>query len=483
MDLANPGFMNSAAQLTDIAPAVQQALLGQQQIQGNQNTLDAQARAEQARQATAIVTDPNAPPEQRQAAMQHLQTVDPASAYALRRLQQMQTDWAQVVANPDNPQLAARFTVAYPEVHEQVGAGLKIMSQAQQDALISTAADVKGYLTGGHPDLAIQALQAHMDADKAAGLDVSQYPALMNYVRQDPKGALAHTNILLATAMGPEKFADAYKTIGESGRADELQPYQVQQQAVAAQYAAPKAQSELDTAASQRAVNAQTIANGIVDSKVKQGQLALDTNKLAADTNVAMAKIEAEAGKLTPGSEKIVNDAAGQAAATQQIADREKALAASIRASGMHAFGSYTEALKSLWGGQDQYTQMRAEWAQLKNQGMLANAKGVFNRITNADLKLLQEGFPDPDSSPKYIANFLDTMARAHEAIAQQNDDKASWAARNGSLGPAAKPMVIDGMRVPAGMTFMQHQKLRTQIAAPPLPADAQAVVQRAAGQ
>src|SRR5512139_3353368 len=101
MDLANPAYMNHAAELTNVLPGVQQAVLGQQNIQQNQNVLDQQARANAARQAAAqIATNPHMDDATFEQALVPIAAADPAQAAALRQSRAMQRDIASVIANP-----------------------------------------------------------------------------------------------------------------------------------------------------------------------------------------------------------------------------------------------------------------------------------------------------------------------------------------------------------------------------------------------
>lgn len=484
------GLMGGAANIGGVNAGVQQALLGQQQIQQNQGILDQQTRENAARQAAAtIASTPHIDDAQFEQLLKSIAQADPNAAVQMRRTRAIQQGSAELMKNP-TAQNIGRFGMAYPEALKPLEDAWKVMDAGQREAATKTSADVYGYLHAGDSNGAIKILQQHMDAAGQTGEDVSAYPQLIETIRSNPKGALALAGLNLSLGMGHDKFADTYGKLGDEGRATEVQPYKVAEakatasiKGTEARYAPQTAQSALDTATAQRQRMAAQTANEIVQNNISQGRLALDQNKLEADVQLHLADLDQKNGQLTPGSEKIVNEAAGEAAAKQQIADQERNLAARIRASGMHAFGNFTERTKAIWGGQDQYTQLRAEYAQMRNQGALANRANMPGAMSDADREFLLQGFPSLDADPAYVARFLDVMAKAHEAVARQADNKATWAASNGNLGPAKRPFVIDGYRIPKGMTFAQHQAALAKIAAPALPPEADAVVTRARGQ
>ncbi len=483
------GAMGGAANIGGVNQNIQQTLLGQQNIQQNDNVLAQQQRAEQARQATAIATDPNADPAHRDAAMNALQQTDAPAAAALRAQMQQRQALTSYFQNPTAKGTMELIT-SFPALKDEISKGWDYYQGASKDAKLAATADAYGYLQAGDAAGAIKIIRDHEAADKAAGLDVSGYQQLADTIQKDPKSGLAIAGLMLAAGAGPEKFAEAHGKIGERQRADELQPSAVlkgtadaSKAQTEAQYAAPKIESELATATATRQRMAAQTANEIANTNISNGRLALDTQKLTADIDQRQQEIDQKYGQLTGPAEKIVNDSSAAAAVAVQSAAKAQALADSFKTSGMGA--SYKARGAELWkqvtGSQDAYTQMRAEWQQMRNKGALANRADMPGAMSDADRQFLLQGFPRDDANPAYIARWLGTMARASEAVAKQEDSKAEWVAQNGNLGPTRRDIVVDGHRVPKGMTFSQQQALQRKMLPQGVPALAEDIAARAA--
>lgn len=489
MDLANPGIMAEFASLPTVNDSVQKSLLGQQNIQQNNNVLAQQARAEQARQATAIATDPNADPTHRAAAMNALQQADAPAAAALRQQMASKAAIAAYVQNPTTKG-ALNLYLTQPDLKDSLDKGVGLLQGDAQAAKLSAVTDVLGYLKAGDVEGAAKIARSHIDADKAAGLPTDGPQNLLNAISHDPKAGLALANMMLVGLAGPDKIAESIKNVGENQRADEVQPFKVAQESATAaikgteaQYAPQKAESDLATEAAQRQRMAAQTANEIANTNIANGRLALDTQKLTADIDQRQQEIDQKFGQLTGPAEKIVNDSSAAAAAAVQSAAKVQDLADRFKTSNMGA--SYKARGAELWkqvtGSQDAYTQIRAEWQQMRNKGALANRADMPGSMSNADREFLLQGFPRDDANPAYIARWLETMARASTAVAKQEDSKAEWVAQNGNLGPTRRDIVVDGHRVPKGMTFSQQQALQRKMLPQGVPALAEDIVARAA--
>lgn len=529
------GLMGGTGSISSIPETVQNAILGRQQVQNNQSVLDAQAREDAARKAMAnivlagqdgrtagapgpsqggsIVATPEQEAQTRaleaqygkqpsaaagqtpdQVFAQAIRTIadaDPARAQAILRQRQMQQDMRTVLSNP-TAQNIGRFGMIYPEALKDLKAGWDMMDAGQKEAATRAFADTFGYLQSGDVDGAVKSWQAHIDADQKAGNDTTHEQAFLETLRSNPNAATAVAGLNLSLGMGHDKFADTYGKLGEEQRASEMQPAKVaearaqaQIKGVEAQYAPAKAQSDLQTADATRQRMAVQNATDRANVAVAQGRLALDQQTLATNTELKMAELDQKGAELPESVQKLRNDAAGDAAEKQMIAQRERDLAARISNSGMHSGPTATasEAYKRFWGTQNEYSQLRAEYAQLRNSGALANRANMPGAMSDADREFLLQGFPPPNADPAYIARFLNTMAQAHEAQGRQADTKSIWITENGGLGPARRDFVLDGYRVPKGMTFAQQQTAMAKLTPPATPPEAEAVVRRARGR
>lgn len=454
------GLMGGAANIGGIGQNIQQTLLGGQAIQQNQNVLAQQARAEQARQALAVATDPNATPDLREQAMGALQQSDPAQASALRQQMQQRAALSAYFQKPTATGTLQLIT-SYPDLKDQIVKGWEFYTGAAKEAKLAAAADAYGYLRSGDANAAVNILRSHMDADKAAGLPTEGYQELIDTITANPTTGLAIAGLMLAAGAGPEKFTEAHGKLGEEERAAELQPGLVRKgnaeattAEVAAQYAPQKAESDLATAAEQRARWAAQTANEVARLALDRDGLALERDKLESGIQLKLEELDRTGTQLDAGGRQAVNAAVGESAAAAALADRMNRLADQMRtanaASGWKA--AFYERAKGAFGGQDAISGLRAEYNQLVNAQAVKNLPP--GPASDKDIALAKQGFPPDTANTAYLESFLRGMAKMQQAVAASSDRRASWISANGSLAPSRRDMDVGGVMVPAGTTF-----------------------------
>lgn len=460
------GLLGNISQSANGYEAVQRALFNGQQQQQNQNVLDQQARADQARQLEGqIVANPHADDATFEQMLKPLATVDPQRAMDLRnariayqKQQELQSDFGAIAKDPSARNVAT-FMMKYPQFHEGISKGWDVLSGAQRDSGIKTAADVKGLLDAGNGDAAIQVLQGRMEADKAAGVDTSSYPQLISLIRDNPNGAKALANITLAAAMGPDKFADAYGKIGEEERANEKQPYVIQQAAADASKATTEAEYAPQVTEANLAKTREDIRASVDGSAVKWAQLNLDKDKLTTETQLRLEQMHQQAGQLDASANQAINSAVISSQTNQALADRAKNLADQFQATDMSSgwMASANSAWKGAFGSQDAVSGLRQAYQSLINSQAVKNLPP--GPASDKDIALAKQGFPPPTASKEYIVSFLRGMEKMQTAAAQADDRRANWIAANKSLAPARQDINVGGVLIPAGTTFREFNQ------------------------
>lgn len=454
------GAMGGAANIGGVNQNIQNTLLGQQSIQQNDNVLAQQARAEQARKAVAVATDPNATPELRNQALNTLQQTDAPQAVALRQQMQQKQALASYFANPTAKGTMALIT-SYPELKDQISKGWDVYSGAAKDAKLAATADAYGYLQSGDAQGAVKIVRDHMEADKAAGLDINGYQDLIDAIQSNPKSGLAIAGLMLAAGAGPEKFAEAHGKLAENARADEVQPFKVAQEAATAaikgteaQYAPQKAESDLATEAAQRKRMADQTANEQADLAIKRSGLDLERDKLSSNIQLELEKLDRTSTQLDAGAKQAVNTAVGESVSASALADRMNNLADRIHGTDMSsgAYSTAREKLKGLFGGQDPVSGLRSEYNQLVNAQAVKNLPP--GPASDKDIALAKQGFPPASANAAYLESFLRGMAKMQQAVAASSDRRANWISANGSLAPTRRDIDVGGVIVPAGTTF-----------------------------
>lgn len=436
MDLANPGYMGQAAELTNVYPDIQRALLGQQHIQSNDLALQQQ--------------------RQQMAEAQNAQMV------AERRRQQMQGDFTGLMKDA-NPQTVGRFIMAYPEFSEPITKGWQMMSEGQKAAALKASADVKGYLDAGDASGAISILQTHMDAAGKTGEDVSSYPKLIQTIRENPEAARALAAVNFAIGAGPEKMGETYAKVSETDRANQLQPAAMQEAAAKASIATTEAQykpkvieSDLQTEAQQRQRMRDQTANEQADIAIKRSALDLDRDKLTSDIQMKLEEMDRSGTQVDAGGRQAINTAVGESTSASALAERMDGLASRMvgvaMPSGWTAWAS--ENLKDATGGQNPVSAIRSEYQQIVNSQAVKNLPP--GPASDKDIALAKQGFPPANASPQYVHDWLRGVAKMQRAVAAAADRKGNWIAENGSLAPARRDINVGGVTIPAGTTFQE---------------------------
>jgi len=496
---------------TGIPEAIRAAILGQQQQQQGSNALEQQRlqlealhRADEARKAQAAlvmqsggfgqpaqqaampdqiaVTNGGALPPVQTAPMQGqmpanaqpdtaslMATIaadNPANAQAIIAAQHRAIDTSALMADP-SPRNVMAFMVKYPDVHEALSKGWEVLSGGAKEAALRTSVDVKGYLESGDSDKAVAALESHMAADKAAGVDVSGYPQLIALIKTNPNGAKALANMNVAAAMGPDKFGETYDKMAGADKTYALLPSDVATnnanasiKQTEAAYKPNVIQSDLKTAEAQRAKWVADTQIAVDNAKLGWAKLDLDKDTLATQTALKLQELQLQGSNLDSTARGAVNTAVTSAVTDEALGNRAKDLAATLRVSGARGgFGSsWAEVIKSKTGNQDSVSQLRSEYNQFINSAALKMLPP--GSASDKDVAFVKQGFPADTAPPEYVAKWLDSYSRIKFGAAQASERQGDWLAANrGSLGRAGTDITVGGVLVPAGTTFTEFNR------------------------
>jgi len=460
------GLLGNIAQNSNGYDTVQRALFNEQSRQSNQNQLDAQARENQARPIIGqIVANPRLADAEFEQLVGQLAPLNPQAAAEMQQAriaeQQrigLQNDYHAVAANPTARNVGA-FMMKYPQLHEGISKAWDVMSQGERESGIKTAADVKGLLESGNQDGAIQLLQSRQEADRAAGVDVSSYPQLIQAIHDNPDGAKVWVNIMLATGMGQDKFAEAYGTIGKEGREAELQPATVRAANAKAASAETEAAYAPQVAEAGLAKTREDIRASVDSSKLNWSKLNLDQDRLTTETQLKLEQMHQQAGQLDAGANQAINSAVISAQTNQALADRATNLAEQFQAADMSSgwMATANSAWKGAYGSQDAVSGLRQSFQALVNSQAVKNLPP--GPASDKDIQLAKQGFPPANASKEYIVSFLRGMAKMQTAAANADDRRANWIAANKSLAPARQDINVGGVLIPAGTTFSEFNR------------------------
>jgi hypothetical protein len=139
---------------------------------------------------------------------------------AMQRAQQYQSDVGALLAAPrdQQPQLAAKLAMTYPEQYEPITKGFGMLTADQQKTELQDASTIVSVLHVGRQDLALREIDKKREALKNSGQSTAEMDALRDEVEKDPKAAHAHALTILAALPGGKDILANLSSIGEESR-------------------------------------------------------------------------------------------------------------------------------------------------------------------------------------------------------------------------------------------------------------------------
>jgi hypothetical protein len=289
---------------------------------------------------------------------------------------------------------------------------------------------------------------------------------MIEVIRSNPQLALANIDGLLAAVGGPEKFGDtskalgdATKTIGDNRRAEQLQPglvrkgvAEAEQAETTAQYAPEVIQSNLANDEARRRD---------IDSQIatRAGQLALGRDTLESNVQLKLEEYDRAGLRPDPGSAAVMNNAVVNGSAHAALAEETRNLADQFAASPARGgfYSGLAESSKSFFGAQDAVSILRSRYQQLRNNAAIKSLPP--GPASDKDIKIAREGFPSPTAPRDYIVSWLRGLAKLQDIQAGYDNARADWIAGNGNLGAAKRDLLVGGVQVPAGTSFIDYQR------------------------
>lgn len=418
-----------------------------------------------------------------------------------------QADIQAVGANP-TPQNIAGLSLKYPQLSGNIKQSFDMLNENDQKAKLDIA--IPNYaraLNGDYAGLADN-LNKQADAFASAGrqADAASARTMATLVTNHPEQARVLLGLPLAAAMGPDKFASTFATVGAETRANEKQPAEVLQGQSAATIAAAKANVApvVEGAGASSAVS-EAITKGEVAKNAPQVQTAEATQKTADATKAAIeagatpqiiaqtkanidSQIQERANNFGLGKDRL---AAETALKVQELRQKDptiipppsaikiindssaKSIAATEFATKLNSIADQTEAAPNTWtnpqGGKlrsigdvvnntlgvtNGAQMLNAEYARLRSQAIAGSMPAGIGRITDSDIRVFGAGIPDANASPEQKVAFLRTMAKYQQVEALRNDAMAEWANQVGHMGTPKRDINIDGIDVAAGTSF-----------------------------
>jgi len=371
----------------------------------------------------------------------------------LQQKQSMQSEVAGLLdRGPISSEDISRLSVKYPQFNEQFNQIWNRQTEQQRQGQMRQASDVYAALETGSLDIAKNLLEENAVAAENGGDQraAGAARAIAKMIDANPEAAKLAVGSRLSLMMGPEKFADTFKTLGAEQRERELQPGAIKKRAADLNLTKAQTNKELVSARKMEAEIAKTNA---------------EAGKVAAEA--ASKAMELKYGKpveLTTEGEKLLNKSVADAANSASLANQYDNLAGQIEdeISTAGAPGRAAEVTKRFFGSENQVTRLRQEYQRLRNSAVLTMLPpGV---ASDKDIEIAMGAFPSDTSNPELIASFMRGMAKLQRYDSQLNNMKAEWVSEVGNLGKSKKTISVAGETVEPGTTFNEFAESKISV-------------------
>jgi len=375
----------------------------------------------------------------------------------LKQQQQMQADLANLSTNPNaGAKDYAAMMMRYPQLADHFKKSWDVLSADQQQAKLSHSVQVYSALQAGKPEIAVDLLNRQSEGFKNAGQqdEADAASRLAQFIQGAPDQAKTTAGLMLSSVMGPDKFASTFSTLGDQQRAQELQPGKVQLGNAEVAIKTAEARNTPQRLALETQYKGAQIRD--IDSNIatRAGQLGLDRDKLQSEVELKLYELGQKNSTLDDGAKKIINDSTVAGVAATQASGQMLDLATRLekQGGGYGAFSTANEWLKGATGNQDAITQMRQEYARIRNnQAVKMLPPGP---ASDKDIAMAMQGFPKETADAATMASFLRGMAKLNQYTAATENAKSEWVNAVGHLGKPKQDINVGGVNVPAGSTF-----------------------------
>ncbi|HCQ9935386.1 TPA: hypothetical protein OMR11_002737 [Acinetobacter baumannii] len=350
--------------------------------------------------------------------------------------QQMNVDLANLANNP-TPEGYSKVMTMYPQLSENLKRAYDTMDDGQRKNTLSLASQSYAALANNQPDIAKQVLGDAATAYENSGnkKDAGVLRGYVKMIENNPSAARTSIGMLMAST-NPDKFAEIYGKLGDEQRANEKQPYELNQ--IAANTAKTVAETnDIPLAAEDRHTGVQNQGKKIeYDNQFNYDKLSQDQQQfydgLDKTERIEAAKLRAAKAESSiqrvERLEKVENyaNAAKQAAENAKNAARLAGLAKDysgafsiarqVPGNNFYTFARDIETLKS----QVFLTQIE----KMRGLGALTDKEGDAIRSSIASLDISQH--------PDIVQKNLTTIAKQLSQAAQSANRKAQLYATKG---------------------------------------------------
>lgn len=156
--------------------------------------------------------------------IQRAQMQQAAQQQEFQQQQAYQQDVEAVMSNPTAEGYSSLFA-KHPQFKDAIAKSWDTRDAAAKQGDLSMVGQIHAALRNGKPDLAISTLERRIAADKEAGQDTADDEQLLSTIRSgDVKSAEGLTGAIIASVVGPEKYASVYEQLNKGNDPYTLSP-------------------------------------------------------------------------------------------------------------------------------------------------------------------------------------------------------------------------------------------------------------------
>ena len=192
------------------------------------------------------------------------------------------------------PQAFARLMTMFPEHQAVIKPQFEQLSKDRQSGEIAAALPVASALLSGNAKVAKDLIEARIKATPE-GQDSSGLQALSSLIDADPQTARNYALMGLSQVMAPDKFAETFGKLAESGRAETMAPITMRKEKALS--------AEAEEKAKQAAIKSRFAESEAVIDLEKKGW---DIRKIQSDIAIAKQNAQIAAANVQIG--KTTND-------------------------------------------------------------------------------------------------------------------------------------------------------------------------------
>ena len=440
-------------QYVDPAQAIMQGLQGAQTMQMNRQSMQVNDQAIQENQYKLAEMQ-----------RQQQQALARKEAYDARR-----TELLDGANDTDYLRNAVRLRSEFPEFNAGADAVLKEMGETRRRQTYQTAMQVRSLVSAKKFDAAKDLLMQQAAALRNSGdeQNAKATEALAQAMIESPDLAPRIAANVAAITMDAKDASDFLKGEAEAGETvSRIGKTVAETGKITAEAAEVAANAANERAARLAKINSDIRQNEIAQQRANtaadQVEIARQNTALRAEAQQLVReqwieKMSTLPANLQPKMTEYVEEATDQAS----LANRAETLAARMSEFGKtgdgRQFRSIAEWLRQSTGNQNEYTQARQQYTEIKTKAIGEMLKD-FKPASNSDMDMVAKPFPSENDSPDYLAKYLASMARVANMAATVAESKAEWLQENRGMGKTVRPIEIMGASIPAGVTYPEFR-------------------------